>query len=62
MSAFDKIIGYESVKAELTQICDMFHNKSIYENLGAKLPQGVLLYGKPGLGKSLLFPRKRCKK
>lgn len=54
MSAFDKIIGYESVKAELTQICDMFHNKSIYENLGAKLPQGVLLYGKPGLGKTLM--------
>ena len=54
MKAFDKIIGYESIKEELFQICDMIHNKDIYESLGAKLPQGILLYGEPGLGKSLM--------
>lgn len=54
MSAFDKIIGYQTIKEELLQICDMIHNRKIYENLGAKLPQGILLYGDPGLGKSLM--------
>ena len=28
MNAFDKIIGYESIKAELIQFCDMIKNKS----------------------------------
>ena len=54
MNAFDKVIGYETIKNELLQICDMLHNKKVYEGLGAKLPQGVLLYGDPGLGKTLM--------
>ena len=54
MSAFDKVIGYETIKKELVQLCDMIHNKEIYENMGAKLPQGILLYGDPGLGKTLI--------
>ena len=54
MSAFERVIGYESIKNELMQICDMIHNKEVYEGIGAKQPHGVLLYGKPGLGKSLM--------
>lgn len=54
MNAFDKVIGYETIKNELLQICDMIHNKEVYEKLGAKLPQGILLYGIPGLGKTLI--------
>lgn len=54
MNAFDKVIGYDTIKEELLQICDMFKNRSTYENLGAKLPCGILLYGNPGLGKSLM--------
>lgn len=54
MSAFDKVIGYETIKNELLQICDMIHNREQYEALGAKLPQGILLYGDPGLGKTLM--------
>lgn len=54
MKAFDKVIGYETIKNELMQICDMIHNRKVYEELGAKLPQGILLYGDPGLGKTLM--------
>ena len=54
MSAFDKIIGYQTIKEELMEICDMIQNREIYERLGAKLPQGILLHGDPGLGKSLM--------
>lgn len=54
MNEFDKVIGYESIKKELLQICDMIHNKKIYEEMGAKLPKGVLLFGAPGLGKTLM--------
>lgn len=54
MNMFDQVIGYEAIKKELLQICDMIHSPEIYERLGAKLPQGVLLYGDPGLGKTLM--------
>ena len=54
MSAFEKVIGYESIKNELMQICDMVHNKERYESLGARMPSGVLLHGDPGIGKTLM--------
>lgn len=54
MSTFDKIIGYDTIKDEMRQVCDMIHNKAVYENLGAKLPKGLLLFGDPGLGKTLM--------
>ena len=45
MRPFDKVIGYEKVKEELIQICDILKNKEVYETLGARMPSGVLLYG-----------------
>lgn len=36
VNAFDKIIGYESIKNELLQICDMIHHLEVYTALGAK--------------------------
>lgn len=54
MNTFDKVIGYKSIKQELQQICDMIRNRTVYEEMGARLPHGLLLYGDPGLGKTLL--------
>lgn len=54
MNAFDKVIGYDTVKRELLRICDMVKNPKIYEKMGAKLPSGILLCGVPGLGKTLM--------
>ena len=54
MNAFDKVIGYKATKRELLQLCDMLRNREIYEEMGARLPRGLLLFGAPGLGKTLL--------
>lgn len=54
MNAFDKIIGYNSIKNELRQISDTLKNRDSYDRLGVKAPRGLLLYGDPGVGKSLM--------
>lgn len=54
MRQFDKIIGYEEIKIELKRFCDVLKNPEKYEKVGVKPPSGVLLYGEPGLGKTLM--------
>ena len=54
MSAFDRIIGYDSIKSEMLEIMDILKNPEIYTRLGASLPSGIVLDGDPGLGKTLL--------
>ncbi len=54
MNAFDKVIGYESIKMELKRYCDILKNPKKYEKLGVAIPSGLLLEGKPGLGKTLM--------
>ena len=54
MSEFDKVIGYDNIKNDLLQVCDMVKNPEIYKRLGAQIPRGILLSGDPGLGKTLL--------
>ena len=53
MNAFDNIIGYEAEKKELSRILDAWRNPEKYEALGVDIPRAILLYGKPGLGKTL---------
>ncbi len=54
MKEFEKIIGYTAIKNELTQIADVLKNRKVYEDLGIQMPGGILLYGEPGVGKSLM--------
>lgn len=54
LKAFDKVIGYDDVKAELIRFADVIKNTEKYLKLGVTLPSGLLLYGKPGLGKTLM--------
>ncbi|SCY70120.1 cell division protease FtsH [Lachnospiraceae bacterium XBB2008] len=54
MSEFDKVIGYSSVKNELIRFCDVIRNSERYEKMGVSLPRGVMLYGEPGIGKTLM--------
>ena len=54
MSKFDMIIGYGAVKKDLLQIADTLKNQEHYKKLGVSAPRGLLLYGEPGVGKSLM--------
>lgn len=54
MKEFEKIIGYEPVKKELRRICDILVDPKKYDKFGVKVSQGLLLYGEPGVGKSLM--------
>lgn len=56
MNAFDKIIGYASasIKKELQQISDTLKKIEAYDKLGVTAPKGLLIYGEPGVGKSLM--------
>lgn len=54
MSPFDRIIGYQSIRKELERTADALRNTEKYSRLGASAPRGLLLWGEPGVGKTLM--------
>ncbi len=51
---FDDIAGLEEEKQELIEIVDFLKRPEKFARMGAKIPRGILLYGKPGTGKTLI--------
>ena len=51
---FDDVAGLEEEKEELIEIVDFLKTPEKFAKMGAKIPKGVLLYGKPGTGKTLI--------
>ena len=51
---FDDIAGLDEEKDELIEIVDFLKKPKEYLEMGAKIPRGILLYGKPGTGKTLI--------
>ena len=51
---FEDVAGLEEEKNELVEIVDFLKKPDEYIKMGAKIPRGILLYGKPGTGKTLI--------
>ena len=53
-TTFDDVAGADEEKEELKEIVDFLKNPKKYDEIGARVPKGVLLLGPPGTGKTLL--------
>ena len=51
---FEDVAGLDEEKNELIEIVDFLKKPEAYLEMGAKIPKGILLYGKPGTGKTLI--------
>jgi len=51
---FNDVAGLAEEKEDLNEIVDFLKNPAKYNKLGARIPKGVLLEGRPGTGKTLL--------
>ncbi len=51
---FDDVAGVESAKEELKEVIDFLKDPTRLQELGGRMPKGVLLVGPPGTGKTLL--------
>ena len=53
-TTFDDVAGADEEKEELAELVDFLRNPKKFQELGARIPKGVLLVGPPGTGKTLL--------
>ena len=51
---FKDVAGLDEEKEDMSEIVDFLRNPKKYNDLGARIPKGVLLEGPPGTGKTLL--------
>jgi cell division protease FtsH len=51
---FNSVAGNEEAKESVKDIVDFLKNPEKYSNYGARMPKGIMLYGEPGTGKTLL--------
>ena len=54
MGNFDKIAGYNKEKEQLQGLRELLLNLEAYKESGIRIPRGVLLYGAPGVGKTVM--------
>lgn len=51
---FDDVAGLTEEKEEVKELIDFLKNPKKFQEMGARIPKGVLLFGPPGTGKTLL--------
>jgi cell division protease FtsH len=53
-TTFADVAGYDVVKEDIREVVDFLRNPATFQEIGARIPKGVLLVGPPGTGKTLM--------